>query len=226
MYSQPFNLLCNKADLEYGGRLPIHVRFLLDELPNIGKIPRFEKLVATIRSREMSACVILQAQSQLKSIYKDDAETIQGNMDAVLFLGGKEKTTLKDISETLGKETFDASNTSETKGNSPSYGRNYQKMGRELMSIDELAVMDGNKCILQLRGVRPFLSEKYDITKHKNYRYLSDANPKNAFDIGKFVLRKLKVKPDEQYRYFEYVQPEDELPDEAFDDFPMDLEPI
>ena len=226
MYSQLFNLLCDKADNEYGGSLPIHTRFLLDEFANIGKIPRFEKLVATIRSREMSACVILQAQSQLKSIYKDDAETITGNMDTMLFLGGKEKTTLKDLSESLGKETIYLLNNSVSKGNSPSYSQNTQKLGKDLMSIDEISVMDGMKCILQLRGVRPFLSDKFDITKHKNYRYLSDANPKNAFDIGKFVARKLKVKPAEQYEYFEYEPPDDALPDEAFVDFPIDLEPI
>jgi len=174
----------------------------------------------------MSACVILQAQSQLKSIYKDDAETITGNMDTMLFLGGKEKTTLKDLSESLGKETIYLLNNSVNKGNSPSYSQNTQKLGKDLMSIDEISVMDGMKCILQLRGVRPFLSDKFDITKHKNYRYLSDANPKNAFDIGKFVARKLKVKPAEQYEYFEYEPPDDALPDEAFVDFPIDLEPI
>jgi type IV secretion system protein VirD4 len=226
MYSQLFNLLCDKADNVYGGRLPIHTRFLLDEFANIGKIPRFEKLIATIRSREISACVILQAQSQLKSIYKDDAETIIGNMDTVLFLGGKEKTTLKDLAESLGKETVYMLTNNVSRGNSPSYSQNTQKLGKELMSIDELAVMDGMKCILQLRGVRPFLSDKFDITKHKHYRHLSDANPKNAFDIGKFVKRKLKVNPDEKYSYFEYEPPEVNLPDEAFDDFPVDLEPI
>ena len=226
MYSQLFNMLCDKADNEYGGRLPIHTRFLLDEFANIGKIPRFEKLIATIRSREVSACVLLQAQSQLKSIYKDDAETIIGNMDTVLFLGGKEKTTLKDLSESLGKETVYMLTNNINRGNSPSYSQNTQKLGKELMSIDEIAVMDGMKCILQLRGVRPFLSDKYNITKHKSYRYLSDANPRNAFDIGKFIARKLKVRPNEKYEYFEYEEPEDDLPDEAFDDFPIDLEPI
>jgi type IV secretion system protein VirD4 len=226
MYSQLFNLLCDRADNKHGGRLPIHVRFLLDEFANIGKIPRFEKLIATIRSREISACVILQAQSQLKSIYKDDAETITGNMDTVLFLGGKEKTTLKDLAESLGKETVYMLNDSISKGNNPSYSQNTQKLGKELMSIDEIAVMDGNKCILQLRGVRPFLSDKFDITKHKNYRHLSDASRKNAFDIGKFVLRKLKVNPDEPYEFHKYEPPEDDLPDEAFEDFPVDLEPI
>jgi type IV secretion system protein VirD4 len=229
MYSQLFNLLCDKADNEYVGRLPVHVRFLLDEFANIGQIPKCDKLIATIRSREISACVILQAQSQLKSIYKDNAETIIGNCDTVLFLGGKEKTTLKDLSESLGKETIYLLNNSVSKGNSPSFSQNTQKLGKELMSIDELSVMDGGKCILQLRGVRPFLSEKYDITKHKNYRYLSDANPKYAFNIEKFVSTKLAVKPDEEYEYFEYDPPDEEMPDEAFDDFgdvPEDLEPI
>ena len=228
MYSQLFNLLCDKADNEYNGRLPVHVRFLLDEFANIGEIPKFDKLIATIRSREISACVILQAQSQLKSIYKDNAETIIGNCDSVLFLGSKEKTTLKDLSESLGKETIYLLNNSVSKGNSPSYSQNQQKVGKELMSLDELSVMDGSKCILQLRGVRPFLSDKFDITKHKNYRYLSDANPKNAFNIEKFVSRRLKVKPDEQYEYFEYT-PDEEMPIEAFEDFteyPVDLEPV
>jgi type IV secretion system protein VirD4 len=229
MYSQLFNLLCDKADNEYGGRLPIHVRCLLDEFANIGTIPKFEKLIATIRSREISACVILQAQSQLKALYKDNAETIIGNMDTRLFLGGAEKTTLKDLSESLGKETIDLANHSESKGNSPSFSRSYQKLGKELMSIDELSVMDGGKCILQLRGVRPFLSEKYDITHHKNYKYLSDADPKKAFDIGKFVSTRLKVKPDELYEVFEYTVPDEEMPDEVlsdFGDFPDDSEPV
>jgi type IV secretion system protein VirD4 len=226
MYSQLFNLLCDKADNEYGGRLPVHVRFLLDEFANIGQIPKFDKLIATIRSREIAACVILQAQSQLKSIYKDNAETIIGNMDSRIFLGGAEKTTLKDLTESLGKETVYMLNNGVSRGNSPSYSQNTQKLGKDLMSLDELSVMDGSKCILQLRGVRPFLSDKYDITKHKNYRYLSDANPKNAFDIGKFLSAKLKVKPEDQYEFFEYEPPEDELPDEAFGDFPVDLEPI
>ena len=228
MYSQLFNLLCDKADNEYGGRLPVHVRCLLDEFANIGQIPKFDKLIATIRSREISACVILQAQSQLKSIYKDNAETIIGNMDTRLFLGGSEKTTLKDLSESLGKETIDLLNHSESKGNSPSFSQNYQKLGKELMSIDELSVMDGSKCILQLRGVRPFLSDKFDITKHKNYKYLSDANPKNAFDIGKHMSTKLKVKIDEEFEILEYEAPED-MPDDALEDFeeyPEDLEPI
>lgn len=226
MYSQLFNLLCDRADMEYGGRLPVHVRFLLDEFANIGQIPSFDKLIATIRSREISACVILQAQSQLKNIYKDAAETITGNMDARIFLGGSEKTTLKDLSESLGKETIDLLNHSVSKGNSPSFSQSYQKLGKELMSMDELSVMDGSKCILQLRGVRPFLSDKYDITKHKNYKYLSDDNPKNAFDIGKFVSTRLKVKPNEPYEFFEYTSPDEELPDEAYEDFPVDLEPI
>ncbi len=229
MYSQLFNLLCSKADNEYNGRLPVHVRFLLDEFANIGKIPRFEKLIATIRSREISACVILQAQSQLKSIYKDDADTIVGNMDARLFLGGAERTTLKDLTETLGKETIYLLNNSVSRGNSPSYSQNQQKLGKELMSIDELSVMDGGKCVLQLRGVRPFLSEKFDITKHRNYRYLSDADPRNAFDIGKFVSAKMKVKPDEPYEYFAYTPAPEDMPDEAMDDFteyPEDLEPV
>ena len=228
MYSQLFNLLCDKADNEYGGRLPVHVRFLLDEFPNVGKIPKFEKLVATIRSREMSACVIVQAQSQLKSVYKDDAETITGNMDARLFLGGAEKTTLKDLSESFGKETIYLLNSSVSKGNHPSYSQNQQKVGKELMSVDEIAVMDGGKCILQLRGVRPFLSEKFDITRHKNYRYLSDSDPRNAFDVSKYVSTKLKVKPDEEYDYSEY-DPGEEMPDGALEDFgeyPEDLEPI
>jgi len=230
MYSQLFNLLCDKADNVYGGRLPVHVRFLLDEFANIGKIPKFEKLIATIRSREISACVILQTQSQLKSIYKDDAETIIGNMDTRLFLGGAEKTTLKDLSESLGKETIYLLNNSVSRGNSPSYSQNQQKLGKELMTVDELSVMDGSKCILQLRGVRPFLSNKFDITKHKNYRFLSDENPKYAFDIGKFVSTKLKIDPDEKFAYFEDTLIDDEMPEEAFDDFggfdPDDLEPV
>jgi len=229
MYSQLFNLLCDKADNEYGGRLPVHVRCLLDEFANIGQIPKFDKLIATIRSREISACVVLQTQSQLKSIYKDNAETIIGNMDSRIFLGGSEKTTLKDLSESLGKETIDLLNHSESKGNNPSFSRNYQKLGKELMSIDELSVMDGSKCILQLRGVRPFLSNKYDITKHKNYQYLSDANPKNTFDIGKHLNRKLKVKLDDEYEVFEYEPEVEDIPEDVFDDFddfPEDLEPL
>ena len=229
MYSQLFNLLCDKADNEYNGRLPIHVRFLLDEFANIGQIPRFDKLIATIRSREISACVILQTQSQLKNLYKDNAETIIGNMDARIFLGGSEKTTLKDLTESLGKETVYMLNNSVSKGNNPSFSQSQQKVGKELMSIDELSVMDGSKCILQLRGVRPFLSDKYDITKHKNYRFLSDENPKNAFNIGKYLNRKLVVKPDEQYEIMEYPPTDEEMPIEAygdFVDFPEDLEPV
>lgn len=194
MYSQLFNLLCDKADDEYGGRLPVHVRCLLDEFANIGLIPKFEKLIATIRSREISASIILQAQSQLKAIYKDNADTIVGNCDSTLFLGGKEKTTLKELSETLGKETIDLYNTSETRSNANSYGLNYQKTGKELMSQDEITVMDGGKCIFQLRGVRPFLSDKFDITKHKNYKLLEDFNKKNAFDIEEYIKRKGKAK--------------------------------
>lgn len=209
MYSQMFNLLCDKADNEYGGRLPVHVRCLLDEFANIGQIPKFEKLIATIRSREISACVILQAQSQLKAIYKDNAETIIGNMDTRIFLGGSEKTTLKDLTEALGKETIHMLNNSITKGNSPSYGQNYQKLGRELMALDELAVMDGSKCILQLRGVRPFFSDKYDITQHKNYKYLSDANTKNTFSIERFLSTRLKVKPDDEYEVYEFEPDKD-----------------
>ena len=194
MYSQLFNLLCDKADDEYGGRLPVHVRCLLDEFANIGLIPKFEKLIATIRSREISASIILQAQSQLKATYKDNADTIVGNCDSTLFLGGKEKTTLKELSETLGKETIDLYNTSETRSNANSYGLNYQKTGKELMSQDEITVMDGSKCIFQLRGVRPFLSDKFDITKHKNYKLLEDFNKKNAFDIEEYIKRKGKAK--------------------------------
>ena len=194
IYTQLFNLLCDKADDVYGGKLPIHVRCLIDECANIGQIPNLEKLVATIRSREISACLVLQARSQLKAIYKDNADTIVGNMDSQIFLGGSEPTTLKDLSEMLGKETIDAFNTSDTRGNSPSYGTTFQKMGHELLSRDELAVLDGGKCILQLRGVRPFLSSKYDITKHPHYKYLSDADPKNAFDVERFIRRRMKVK--------------------------------
>ena len=194
MYSQLFNLLCDKADDEYGGRLPVHVRCLLDEFANIGLIPKFEKLIATIRSREISASIILQAQSQLKAIYKDNADTIVGNCDSTLFLGGKEKTTLKELSETLGKETIDLYNTSETRSNQKSFGLNYQKTGKELMSQDEITVMDGGKCIFQLRGVRPFLSDKFDITKHKNYKFLEDYDKKNVFDIEEYIKRKGEVK--------------------------------
>jgi type IV secretion system protein VirD4 len=224
MYSQLFNLLCDRADNEYGGRLPVHVRCLLDEFANIGQIPKFDKLIATIRSREISACVILQAQSQLKAIYKDNAETIIGNCDATLFLGGKEKTTLKDLSESLGKETIDLLNHSVSKGNSPSFSQNYQKLGKELMSLDELSVMDGGKCVLQLRGVRPFLSDKYDITKHKNYRQLSDANPKNAFNIERFVSARLKVDPEEKFPLHECLVTDDEMPAAAFGEPPEAVE--
>ena len=201
LYTQLFNLLCDKADDEYGGRLPVHVRCLLDEFANIGQIPKFEKLIATIRSREISASIILQSQSQLKAIYKDNADTIVGNCDTTLFLGGKEKTTLKEISEILGKETIDSFNTSETRGRELSHGLNYQKLGKQLMTEDEIAVMDGGKCILQLRGVRPFFSDKFDITKHPKYKYLSDADPKNAFDMEKHLRRRPAiVKPDEVFR--------------------------
>ena len=204
LYTQLFNLLCDKADDVYGGRLPVHVRFLLDEFANIGQIPKFEKLIATIRSREISASIILQSQSQLKAIYKDNADTIVGNCDTTLFLGGKEKTTLKEISEILGKETIDSFNTSETRGRELSHGLNYQKLGKELMTQDEIAVMDGGKCILQLRGVRPFFSDKFDITKHPKYKYLSDADPKNAFDMEKHLRRRPAiVKPDEVFDYYE-----------------------
>ena len=204
LYTQLFNLLCDKADDVYGGRLPVHVRCLLDEFANIGQIPKFEKLIATIRSREISASIILQSQSQLKAIYKDNADTIVGNCDTTMFLGGKEKTTLKEMSELLGKETIDSFNTSETRSNQKSYGLNYQKLGKELMTQDEIAVMDGGKCILQLRGVRPFFSDKFDITKHPNYRYLSDADPKNAFDMEKHIKRRPAiVKPDEVFDYYE-----------------------
>jgi type IV secretion system protein VirD4 len=202
-YTQLFNLLCDKADDVYGGRLPVHVRCLIDEAANIGQIPKLEKLMATIRSREISACLVLQAQSQLKALYKDNADTIIGNCDSMVFLGGKEKTTLKDLSETLGKETIDMFNTSDTRGTQRSYGLNYQKLGKELMSMDELAVMDGGKCILQLRGVRPFLSDKYDITQHPNYKYLSDFDKRNTFDIEKYLSTKLKPKPDEVYDVYE-----------------------
>ncbi len=204
LYTQLFNLLCDKADDKYGGRLPVHVRCLLDEFSNIGQIPKFEKLIATIRSREISASIILQSQSQLKAIYKDNADTIVGNCDTTLFLGGKEKTTLKEISEILGKETIDSFNTSETRGRELSHGLNYQKLGKQLMTEDEIAVMDGGKCILQLRGVRPFFSDKFDITKHPKYKYLSDADPKNAFDMEKHLKRRpAVVKPDEVFDYYE-----------------------
>ena len=200
MYSQLFNLLCDKADDEYGGRLPVHVRCLLDEFANIGLIPKFEKLIATIRSREISACIILQAQSQLKSIYKDNADTIVGNCDSTLFLGGKERTTLKELSESLGKETIDLYNTSETRSNQKSFGLNYQKTGKELRSQDEITVMDGGKCIYQLRGVRPFLSDKFDITKHKNYKLLEDYDKKNLFDVEEYLTNRDKVKLKSSYK--------------------------
>ena len=199
VYTQLFNLLCDKADDVYGGKLPIHVRCLIDECANIGQIPNLEKLVATIRSREISVCLVLQARSQLKAIYKDNADTIVGNMDSQIFLGGSEPTTLKDLSEMLGKETIDAFNTSDTRGNSPSYGTTFQKMGHELLSRDELAVLDGGKCILQLRGVRPFLSDKYDLTQHPNYKLTSDYDPKNTFDIEKYLNRKEKINPNDEF---------------------------
>ena len=199
VYTQLFNLLCDKADDVYGGKLPVHVRCLIDECANIGQIPNLEKLVATIRSREISACLVLQARSQLKAIYKDNADTIVGNMDSQIFLGGSEPTTLKDLSEMLGKETIDAFNTSDTRGNSPSYGTTFQKMGHELLSRDELAVLDGGKCILQLRGVRPFLSDKYDLTQHPNYKLTSDYDPKNTFDIEKYLNRKTKIHPGDEF---------------------------
>ena len=211
MYTQLFNLLCDKADDEHGGRLPYHVRLLLDEFSNIGQIPKFDKLIATIRSREISASIILQSQSQLKTIYKDAAETITGNCDTVLFLGGKESSTLKEISETLGKETIDLYNTSDTRGTSQSYGLNYQKTGKELMSRDELAVMDGNKCILQLRGVRPFLSNKYDITKHKRYKELADEDQRNAFDVEKYLEHKLVFSQDTEFEVYEVNVTEEDV---------------
>ncbi len=203
MYTQMFNLLCDRADDLYGGRLPVHVRCLLDEFANIGQIPKFDKLIATIRSREISASIVLQSQSQLKSIYKDAADTIIGNCDTTIFLGGKETTTLKEMSEMLGKETIDLFNTSDTRGTNRSYGINYQKTGKDLMSRDELAVMDGGKCILQLRGVRPFLSDKYDITKHKRYKQLSDSDKRLTFDVEKYMKRQLKVKDTDEVETFE-----------------------
>ena len=199
IYTQLFNLLCEKADDVYGGRLPVHVRCLIDEAANIGQIPNLEKLVATIRSREISACLVLQARSQLKAIYKDNADTIIGNMDSQVFLGGSEPTTLKELSEALGKETIDTFNTSDTRGNSPSYGTNYQKLGKELMSRDELAVMDGSKCVLQLRGVRPFLSDKYDLTQHPNYKYTADYDKKLTFDIEKYLSTRAKLHPKDEF---------------------------
>lgn len=203
IYTQLFNLLCEKADDVYGGRLPVHVRCLIDEAANIGQIPNLEKLVATIRSREVSACLVLQAKSQLKAIYKDNADTIVGNMDSQIFLGGSEPSTLKDLAEALGKETIDTYNTGESRGREESHSLNYQKLGKELMTRDELAVMEGSKCILQLRGVRPFLSDKYDLTQHPNYKYTSDADKKNTFDIVKFLDHRLKLKAKEEYEVIE-----------------------
>lgn len=212
-YTQLFNLLCEKADDVYGGHLPVHVRCLIDECANIGQIPKLEKLMATIRSREISACLVLQAQSQLKALYKDNADTIIGNCDSSIFLGGKEPTTLKELSAALGKETIDTFNTGESRGRETSHSLNYQKLGKELMSQDELAVMDGGKCILQLRGVRPFLSDKYDITKHPNYKYLSDYDPRNAFDIEKYLSARLRPKPDEVYDVYEVDETKHETTD-------------
>ena len=199
IYTQLFNLLCEKADDVYGGRLPIHVRCLIDEAANIGQIPNLEKLVATIRSREISACLVLQAQSQLKAIYKDHADTIIGNMDSRIFLGGSEPTTLKELNQALGKETIDTFNTSNTRGNSPSYGTNYQKLGKDLASVDELAVLDGSKCILQLRGVRPFLSDKYDLTQHPNFKLTADYDRKNEFRIEEFLSHRLRLKASDEF---------------------------
>ena len=210
VYTQLFNLLCEAADDVYGGRLPVHVRCLIDECANIGQIPNLEKLMATIRSREISACLVLQAQSQLKSLYKDNADTIIGNCDSRLFLGGSEPSTLKELSQSLGKETIDTYNTGESRGRETSHSLNYQKLGRELMSVDDLATLDGNKCILQVRGLRPFLSDKYDITKHPNYKYLSDADPKNTFDVEKYMSRRLKLKADEEYDVYEIDETDDE----------------
>ncbi len=210
VYTQLFNLLCEKADDVYGGRLPVHVRCLIDECANIGQIPNLEKLMATIRSREISACLVLQAQSQLKSLYKDNADTIIGNCDSRLFLGGSEPSTLKELSQSLGKETIDTYSTGESRGRETSHSLNYQKLGRELMSVDDLATLDGGKCILQVRGLRPFLSDKYDITKHPNYKYLSDADPKNTFDVEKYMSRRLKLKADEEYEVYEIDETDDE----------------
>ena len=210
VYTQLFNLLCEKADDVYGGRLPVHVRCLIDECANIGQIPNLEKLMATIRSREISACLVLQAQSQLKALYKDNADTIIGNCDSRLFLGGSEPSTLKELSQSLGKETIDTYNTGESRGRETSHSLNYQKLGRELMSVDDLATLDGGKCILQVRGLRPFLSDKYDITKHPNYKYLSDADPKNTFDVEKYMSRRLTLKADEEYDVYEIDETDDE----------------
>ncbi len=212
IYTQLFNLLCDKADDVYGGRLPVHVRCLIDECANIGQIPKLEKLMATIRSREISACLVLQAQSQLKALYKDNCDTIIGNCDSSIFLGGKEPTTLKELSAALGKETIDTFNTGESRGRERSHSLNYQKLGKELMSQDELAVLSGGKCILQLRGVRPFLSDKYDVTQHPNYKYLSDANPKNAFDVEKYLSTRLKLRPEEKFEVFEADVSETQAP--------------
>ena len=212
IYTQLFNLLCDKADDVYGGRLPVHVRCLIDECANIGQIPKLEKLMATIRSREISACLVLQAQSQLKALYKDNCDTIIGNCDSSIFLGGKEPTTLKELSAALGKETIDTFNTGESRGRERSHSLNYQKLGKELMSQDELAVLGGGKCILQLRGVRPFLSDKYDVTQHPNYKYLSDANPKNAFDVEKYLSMRLRLRPDEEFEVFEADVSETQAP--------------
>jgi len=210
IYTQLFNLLCEKADDVYGGRLPVHVRCLIDEAANIGQIPNLEKLVATIRSREISACLVLQAKSQLKAIYKDNADTIIGNMDSQVFLGGSEPTTLKDLSEALGKETIDTFNTSDTRGNSPSYGTNYQKLGKELMTRDEIAVLDGSKCVLQLRGVRPFLSDKYDLTQHPNYKYTADFDKRYTFDIEKFLNHRMRLKTNDEYEVVEADESEEQ----------------
>ena len=210
VYTQLFNLLCEKADDVYGGRLPVHVRCLIDECANIGQIPNLEKLMATIRSREISACLVLQAQSQLKALYKDSADTIIGNCDSRLFLGGSEPSTLKELSQSLGKETIDTYNTGESRGRETSHSLNYQKLGRELMSVDDLATLDGGKCILQVRGLRPFLSDKYDITRHPNYKYLSDADPKNTFDVEKYMSQRLKLKADEEYEVYEIDETDDE----------------
>ena len=231
MYSQLFNILCERADIKHGGRLPIHVRFILDEFPNLGKIPKFDRLIATIRSREISACIILQTYSQLKTMYKDASETIQGNCDTRLFLGGSEKTTLKDLADALGKETVYLINNTTSRGQSASFSQNQQKLGKTLMSEDEIQVMDGDKCILQVRGSRPFFSDKYDITSHKHYKYLSDANPKNKFNLDKHINRKMAVKETDKFEYFSY-EPDSELPAETLsdyydnDDFDDDLEPF
>lgn len=223
IYTQLFNLLCEKADDVYGGRLPFHVRCLIDECANIGQIPKLEKLVATIRSREISACLVLQAQSQLKAIYKDNADTIIGNMDSMIFLGGKERSTLKELTETLGKETIDSFNTGESRGREVSHSLNYTKLGKDLMSMDELAVLNGRKCILQLRGVRPFLSDKYDITKHPNYKYLSDADKRNVFKIEDFLSCDLKLKEDDSSDVYE-IEMEEEEDEEALDEPQEDFE--